>query len=104
MANLKDVNAATKLVKEMDVTLDESEPSFLSALVLVTMTEVGTSVEAVQKFIGYSEVDIKHIIMNLQTNGVVRGDRIYSDWLDEESGGISFWADVLVGCGMLKRA
>lgn len=93
-----------KQVKLADKALRRDDPAFLSACVLLASGYVGTSESRISKLLGEPISDVKRIAVRLRRNGIwKRGKIVHSGWFDKETGGISFWCDVAVGTGMLRR-
>jgi len=91
-----------KTVKKLDENLNPKEEGFKVACLLLKGMET-QNVITLSKFFNYQLSWVKKIAERLKENGVWKQGRTYGDWFDEETGGISFWADVSVGLGFLKR-
>lgn len=91
-------------VKRLDPKLSVREPAFRVACVLLTSLKTGANEIKIANFLGIKKSEIMPIAKNLRASKVWEKDKINADWFDKKTGSISFWCDVSVGLGYLKRA
>ncbi len=91
-------------LKKMDPAFDEGDENCQAAIVLLSSLEVGTSIRKLREFTGLPSGLISKFSYNLRKSGVWRDSKVYADWADEESGGVSFTLDTLVATGMMQRS
>jgi hypothetical protein len=94
------------LVRELDAAVDEEEPAFRCAVVLLAAvsTDACQDVRALADLTGYDTEWIAEVERRLVRNGVWKDGVTYGEWTDDETGGIGFWMDVSVGLGLLERS
>jgi hypothetical protein len=103
---MMDLKEARHIVKELDPGLRTTDDAFKAALVLLAAVEVGVDAEKIYKFTEakVSQLFIGRCFDNLRRSGIFEDDKIHhSGWFDKESGWISFWLDVAVAQGLVKR-
>lgn len=87
---------------KMDPALSEDDDAFKAGVVLLSSLQVGPNVQKLARFTGYRISLIAKFGFNLRVSGVWRDDKIYASWFDK-NGGASFWMDIGVALGWLKR-
>lgn len=98
---LDEIKAA---IREMDPDLDENEPAFKTATLLLASTQIGHDQWKLAKFCRLPRSYVRERAENFKANGIWRNGKIIAgNWFDEEEGGIAFWLDVTVGDGLLQR-
>lgn len=88
---------------DMTGSLDMDNEGDQAAILLLSATQVGTSVAALTEFTKLPRAKVQQFVGRLRKNGVFKGGKISADWFGE-NGGIAFHCDVLVATGMLERA
>jgi hypothetical protein len=92
-----------KEVHRLDPKLEEDDPGFSTALVLLVALQVGADAQKISDFTKIPLKRVKKLEKNFRANKVWVGKKTCCDWWDKKSGSIAFWCDVLVAEGMLKR-
>ena len=82
--------------------LKADEESYKAAVVLLSSAQVGPNIKRIAKFARYPRATVAQFSRMLRKNRVWRGERIYTNWFDE-NGGVSFWLDVLAARGFVER-
>lgn len=90
-------------VKRLDQNLKKSEEGFKVACILLTSLSTGANSEKIAKFLDINVRDIRKYEKKLRENKVWVKDKVACDWMNKENGGISFWMDVNVALGFVKR-
>jgi len=72
--------------------------------ILLASLEKGPNDTEIAKFLSLDEDFVKTVGKRLRKYGVwTKDNKIECDWSDEESGGIAFIMDILVGQGLVER-
>ena len=95
-------------VKEFVRTLDlgpETHPTFMSACILAGWPNTSGNPDYISKLTGWDEDFVCQIVGRLKKNGIFKGDnQLICDWEKEETGGIGFIMDAMVGSGEFIRS
>jgi len=91
-------------LRKIDPCLKDED--MLTALILlIAICEVGPWCKPIAKFLGTTEWQVRKRAKYLREQGVWdKKGHIYGDYLDEETGAVAFWLDVLVADGILVVA
>lgn len=90
-------------VKRLDPKLNENEESFGIALMLLAGIHVGADIKKISDFIKVPVKWLEPYEKRLRDQGVWVGENTTCDWVNEKTGAIAFWCDVLVAQGMLEK-
>ena len=91
-------------VHKMDPALDETDDTFATAVLLLSAISVGQNVSDLEAFTKLPATFIEPRAKNLLKAGIWKNGKTHAGWMDDETGGIAFWCDVLVAEGMIQRA
>lgn len=91
-----------KEVQQLDPSQKPEEPSFKTAVLLLSALQVGANAERLSKFTGYPRTFVSERVRRCRENGIFKGGKVACEWFDE-NGGIALWCDVLVAEGLLAR-
>lgn len=89
-------------IRENDPNLNEEDPGFQVAVLLIASLKQGYNKRKLAKFTGFDPEFIGRVSERLKRNGVWRAGEVRANWVDED-GAISFWLDVNVGLGYVER-
>lgn len=92
-------------MRDIDPGLSVDDDAYPVAVCLLAAANVGNKTDALVVETGYPRRFLGRLRQTLIRNGVFTKDGKVraGDWSDPKGGGISFWRDVSVGLGLLKR-
>jgi len=91
-------------VARLDPNLRPDESTFHSAVLLLAALQQGQDTMKLAQFTGYSLAWIEERAARLRAAGIWKRGKTHAEWADDEDGAVSFWMDVCVAEGLLKRA
>lgn len=99
------INDIKECVRELEPNLSQNENTFKAMVVLLSLTQVAHTEEAICAFTGYSlkRGIVRKFLRNLERNGIIKDGIIYCSWDDPSEGTIAFALDSLVATGEVKR-
>lgn len=94
-----------ELLAKLDPKLATDDPAYAAAVVLIAASRVGTTAKAIAAETEYPYKKVLPISRQYHRANIFHAGKVISggDWFDEETGGISFWADVCCGLGLMQR-
>lgn len=92
-------------IKELDPNLHFATAEYKAMLILLAITQVEHTEEAVCAYTGLSSKRniVGPYLKNLEENGIIRDGKVFTNWGDTEEGVVSFCLDALVATGKVKR-
>lgn len=88
-------------IHRLDPSLDEDDPSFKIAVILLMSLHVGPNIKRLAKFVKSPRSFVAEVSRLARKNKIWKGGKIYCDWGNKKTGGIAFWLDVAVCQGWL---
>jgi len=93
-----------KEVRILDPELSEDSPDFRAAVYLLSAANLGPASGYLKTFTGFKYKEIYKWNKNAKNNGLFKNNTLYhSGWIDDDTGGIGFWLDVLILQGLIAR-
>ncbi len=92
-----------KEVKKLDPLVKKSDEAFKIATILLSGLQVGADTKKIAEFLKINEKEVKKYEKNLRDNKVWVKSKTQCNWFDKKEGGISFWLDVSIAQGYIKK-
>lgn len=98
---LKEIKQA---VKDLDPAISSRSEAFKVATITLAFTQRGIGTKRTAAFTGYPLRLVQEVKARYVANGLIRGRKFFHGGWFDKNGGISFWLDISVGMGLLKRS
>lgn len=84
--------------------MNEKDPYFKTAAILLSAVSVGPNIKKISSFTGYSRNEVGEKIKKARENGIItKGNKFAVEWFEKDYGGIAFCCDCMVIDGLLER-
>jgi len=90
-------------VKRLDPKIKEKDEAFFIATILLSSLQVGANAKEIAEFLKVPIKRIKPYERRLRQSKIWVKGQVGCDWFDKKTGTISFWCDVGVAQGYIKR-
>jgi hypothetical protein len=90
-------------VLAVELFKDESEAVRSSVAVLLSVLVLGANVKRIARFLRLPIDGVRLRLQRLRENSIVRGNRVHSNWADDEDGLLELLCDALVAEGFLSK-
>lgn len=98
---MSELERIKQVIREMDDRLDEGDPTFKTAVVLLASSVVGPDEDKIIEMTGYDAEFVHERAVRLRENRVWQDDgKVHCQWMNPEHGDTAFWCDVLVAEGL----
>ena len=91
-------------IKKLDPNLSEDDDTFKTAVMMLSALFTGQDRQRLSDFTGLSPEFIEPREARLKENGIWVDGKIHADWFEGDNGVWSFWLDVNVAEGKMRRA
>lgn len=100
---MKTVEYVKKEIAKIDSHLEQHEPAYTTALILLSALIVGADVKRIAKFTHLPRREVQKRAWNLRRSGIWQGSKALGSWNHYRNGATAFWCDIAVAQGFMTR-